>query len=131
VIIEYLEERYPEPPLLPTDPAARALARLAVEQFEKRLGDDYYAFRRGADGAEARLEARLDELDHMLEAQGHLTAGGYGLADIAYLPWIVRLRDLLEYPLDGREALEDWLARLSERPAVAAELGVVGSLPRS
>ena len=30
VIMEYLEERYPEPALLPADPAARALARLRI-----------------------------------------------------------------------------------------------------
>ena len=34
VINEYLEERYPEPALLPADPAARALARLAIYRFD-------------------------------------------------------------------------------------------------
>src|SRR6476646_4630349 len=47
VIMEYFEERYPEPALLPADPAARALARLRVHRFDDLLGDDYYAYRRG------------------------------------------------------------------------------------
>src|SRR5213592_1751378 len=47
VIMEYLEERYPEPALLPADPAERALARLAIDRFDDRFGDDYYAARRG------------------------------------------------------------------------------------
>src|SRR5581483_7695037 len=34
VIMEYLDERYPEPALLPADPAARALARLRVWRFD-------------------------------------------------------------------------------------------------
>ena len=38
VIGEYLEERYPEPPLLPDDPAERALARLLVFRFDDELG---------------------------------------------------------------------------------------------
>ena len=49
VIMEYLEERYPEPALLPADPAQRALERLRVFRFDDELGDDYYAFRRGDD----------------------------------------------------------------------------------
>src|SRR4029079_11457484 len=47
VIMEYLDERYPEPALLPADAAARALARMEVYRFDAQLGDDYYAYRRG------------------------------------------------------------------------------------
>src|SRR5437879_12788233 len=54
VIMEYLEERYPEPPLLPADPGDRAQVRLAIERFDDRFGDDYYAARRQAEGADAR-----------------------------------------------------------------------------
>ena len=58
VIMEYLEERYPSPALLPADLAARAAARLAVFRFDALLGDDYYAVRRGdPNELAARLEA--------------------------------------------------------------------------
>ena len=60
VIMEYLEERYPEPALLPADAAERALARLQVFRFDDLLGDDYYAARRGE---ENRLVQRLAELE--------------------------------------------------------------------
>ena len=39
VIDEYLEERYPDPPLLPDDPGERAAARLLVFRFDETLGD--------------------------------------------------------------------------------------------
>ena len=39
VIDEYLEERYPKPPLLPDDPGERAAARLLVFRFDETLGD--------------------------------------------------------------------------------------------
>ena len=36
VIMEYLEERYPEPPLWPADPAERAIGLLLVERFDQQ-----------------------------------------------------------------------------------------------
>ena len=68
VIMEYLEERYPEPALWPADPAERALGRLWLERFDDRLGRAYYAVRRGAEGAQEELAARLADLDRALEA---------------------------------------------------------------
>ena len=49
--MEYLEERYPEPALLPpTRRRARSSACASI-RFDDRLGDDYYAFRRGDENA--------------------------------------------------------------------------------
>ena len=115
VIMEYLEERYPEPALLPADAADRAAVRLAVHRFDDALGDDYYAFRRGEPN---RLEERLAALD---AGDGRL-----GFLEIAYLPWVLRARDLLGVPLPGH--VEAWVARLAERPSVAAEAELVRSL---
>jgi glutathione S-transferase len=125
VIMEYLEERFPEPALWPSDPAERALARLWIDRFDDRLGDDYYARRRGED---SELDRRLSELDSVLERQPFLTGREYGLADIGYLPWILRARSNLGVELELYEALSGWLERLEERPAVAAELDVLAAL---
>src|SRR3954462_13988726 len=55
VILEYLDERYPGPPLLPKGAAERAHARLAAARFDTVLGSAYYAFRRGEERARERL----------------------------------------------------------------------------
>ena len=123
VIMEYLEERYPEPPLWPADPAERALGRLRLERFDDRLGHAYYAARRG-DGRE-ELDARLAELELVVEAQPYLTGREYGLADIGYLPWI--LRSLERFSVELGPSLEDWLRRVAARPAVAAERELVAA----
>jgi glutathione S-transferase len=124
VIMEYLEERYPEPALWPADPAERALARLWLQRFDDRLGNAYYAARRG-DGRE-QLEARLADLERALEAQPWLSGREYGLADIGYVPWI--LRGLERFELELGPATADWLERCSARPAVAQERAVVSAL---
>jgi glutathione S-transferase len=127
VIDEYLEERYPEPPLWPDDPAERAFGRLLVFRFDQ-LSKPYYALRRGDEGARERVDAELAKLDAILQAQPFLSGRAYGLADIAYVPWILRGRDRMGIELDRFAALNDWLGRLAERPAIAAELDVVASL---
>jgi glutathione S-transferase len=115
VVMEYLEERYPEPALLPADPAARALERWRVHRFDDELGRDYYAFRRGERND---LHARLAELDPQQL--------GWGLAAIAYLPWVLRARDMLGVELP--EHVEAWVAECSKRESVQAELAIVAEL---
>ena len=52
VIIEYLDERFPHPPLMPVDPVTRAQFRLALFRIEK----DWYAI---AEEAEASNDGKL------------------------------------------------------------------------
>ena len=127
VIMEFLEERYPDPPLLPADPADRALVRLLIFR-DRDLTDPYYAFRRGEDGAEERFLAALAQLNVALSERPYLGGSEYGLADIAFVPWILRARDMLGVELGSFPALTDWLARLEQRPAIANEAGIVAAL---
>jgi glutathione S-transferase len=127
VIMEFLEERYPDPPLLPSDPADRAAVRLLVFRDDD-LTDPYYALRRGEDGAAEQFDAVLRRFEAMLAEQPYLGGAEYGLADIALVPWFLRARDMLGVDLDGFPALADWLARLEQRPAIAAEAGIVAAL---
>jgi glutathione S-transferase len=127
VINEYLEERWPEPPLWPADPAERALGRLLVHQFDE-LSRPYYALRREEEGARERLDAQLGSLDSLLERQPFLSGREFGLADVAYVPWILRVREQLDVSLDPFSAIEDWVERLRERRSVAAESELVATL---
>jgi glutathione S-transferase len=113
VIMAYLDERYPDTPLLPDDAVARSRARLLVHRFDDNLGDDYYAYRRGD---ENELMGKLDELE----------VGQSLFADIAYVPWVIRAKYMLGVELPAR--LERWLDELAQRPSVAAEIDIVKSL---
>ncbi len=127
VIDEYLNERYPEPPLLPADPAERALTRVLIFRFDD-LSKPYYRLRRGDEGARATLDIELAKLERLLEARPFLTGREFGLADIAYVPWILRARDRMDVELDAFPALRDWVEGLAERPSIAAEIDVVAAL---
>jgi stringent starvation protein A len=127
VIDEYLDERYPDPPLWPADPADRALGRLLVLRFDQ-LSKPYYAVRREEDGARERFDAVLAELDAVLQAQSFLSGREFGLADVAYVPWMLRARDRMEVDLERFPALAAWVGRLEQRSSIAAELDVVASL---
>ncbi len=127
VIDEYLNERYPEPPLWPDDPAERAVGRLLVFRFDD-FSAPYYALRRGEDGAQAAFEGELAVLDTLLEAMPFLSGRAFGLADIAYVPWVIRARDMLGIAFDPWPSLAAWVEQLAPRPSVAAELEIVARL---
>jgi glutathione S-transferase len=127
VIMEYLEERYPEPPLWPADPAERAAGRLLVERFDQ-LSRPYYALRRGDEDARDRLGDELAKLDAVLAGRPFLTGREFGIADAAYLPWILRAETMLGVDLDPYPALAEWVARAGDRPSVAAETALLAAL---
>jgi RNA polymerase-associated protein len=126
VIMEYLEERYPEPPLWPADPAERAAGRLLLERFDQ-LSRPYYALRRGDVDARERLDAELAGLDSLLAGRPFLTGHEFGLADAAYLPWILRAESMLGVDLDAHPAVADWAARAGARPSIAAETALLAA----
>jgi glutathione S-transferase len=113
VIMELLEETHPEPPLLPGGGVDRARARLLVHRFDSNLGHDYYAFRRGEPND---LAGKLERLE----------LGQSLWADIAYVPWLIRCRDMLGVELP--EHVATWLDHLERRPSVAAEVELVRGL---
>jgi len=127
VLMEYLEERFPEPPLLPTDPAARALVRLRLERFDEALGGVYYRVRRDRDSQPARdeLDEALTGLEKLLLGQPYLTGAEFGLADCGYLPWLLRAEGVLGAEVRAYAALASWPDRVEQRPAVAAELALL------
>lgn len=100
VICEYLDEAYPDRPLLPRDPRDRARARWFEEYADTRLGDIFiwglfyqkvvHPLVWGEPGDQERIVRTLNEdapaaLDYL---EGELPGGGFlfgdiGLADIA------------------------------------------------
>ncbi|CAN5246731.1 maleylacetoacetate isomerase [soil metagenome] len=133
IILEYLEDKFPTPPLLPRDPMARAQARMIedvcdtlYEAVNWGLGEISW-FKR-AEGAKAE-EMRATAARQTAELQAWLTEklGGhdwfngesFGWADLSVAPYVNRS---FHYGLgtpDG-SPLARWRLRIRERPSVAA-----------
>ena len=137
IIIEYLEDEYPEPPVLPTigSSALRARARLfedfADASFTPQVGQLMAEMAR-AEGErdQARLqrlhrliERALDYLNHELTGQQFL-AGDFSVADISFVPRILVLGDLGIEASANRPNVDAWIKRMLERPSIQSLQGV-------
>ena len=116
---EYLDERFPDPPMMPPDAEGRARVRALMRRFED-LSDAYYDARKDVPGG---IEAFLDELDwvdDLLAQQEYLAGDQYTLAEPGYWPWIVRA-GRVGVELDRYPAILAWCERLETRPEYAQE----------
>lgn len=127
-IMEYLEERFPSPPLLPENPEDRARVRLALDQFE-RFSRAYYGWRYHSRPAED-FDAQLRQLNESLGRDEYVAGKRYTLADIGYLPWILRAQHR-GVPIRRYASIIAWVERLSARPPVATEMETVERLPQT
>jgi glutathione S-transferase len=96
-ILEHLERRFPEPPLFPPDPAARATVELFIDWFNRAWKREpnliAAALERGAGDTDevarwsARLQRRLALFEDLLTGRDHLL-GAFGAADCAAWPFL-------------------------------------------
>ena len=123
IIDEYLEENYPEVPLMPKDPAHKARVRIWMDYSNTRLHAAAHEISRGKDPekAQEKLKDYLTALE--LEMAGReYVAGDYSLADITLIPFFVR-RQRYRFEIDDRlPNLKSWMERVLARPAVQSTL---------
>ena len=132
VILEYIEERWPEPSLLPADPLARAYARMTEEvcdtQYEAvNWGFGEVLWFRRAEGSLAETlrsaatrdtQALQQWLTERLGRADWFGGDSFGWADTAAAPMVNRS---VHYGLgpDPNSPLGRWMDRLRQRAAVA------------
>ncbi len=134
LIFEYLEEAYPEPPLLPRDPKDRARCRMlelfgdeillpAVRPIMHRSVPPTSAEQRhqeeeAGQRGEAVLLDHYGTLEDRIGAAGYLS-GAFSIADIGVFMAVTFSLRLKGPRLDGHPKLAAWYARVAGRPAVA------------
>jgi RNA polymerase-associated protein len=94
VVCEYLDERYPHPPLMPIDPQSRARLRVAAVRIEKDWLPEVDTIRAGGRPAEAarkRLREQLLSTLPLFKASKFFLNPEMSLADCLVAPVIWRL----------------------------------------
>ncbi|MEQ9639352.1 MAG: glutathione S-transferase family protein [Alphaproteobacteria bacterium] len=138
IILEYLEDRYPETPLRPADAAGRARARMIEEvcdsQFEAvNWGlNEIIGFKRADGDLAARILARASaeaaQLQGWLEGQlggaDWFNGATFGYGDIAVWPYVQTASIFKRGPAEG-SALAAWHGRMAERASVQRTIAEV------
>lgn len=119
VIIEYLDERFPHPPLMPVDPVTRAQFRLALFRIET----DWYSLAEEADATEGRLGAKSKKLlresilqsAELFGAKPYFLSDEFSLVDASIAPILWRLPVYGIELGDKSEAVEGYMQRVFSR----------------
>ncbi|MGD2137531.1 MAG: glutathione S-transferase N-terminal domain-containing protein [Gammaproteobacteria bacterium] len=110
-IMEYLDERFPHPPLMPVDPVSRARTRLALYRIEQDWYELIPALESKGEKTSARARRQLrDSLTASAEvfsAKPFFLSDELSLIDASIVPILWRLpRYRVELPVQGRPVLE-------------------------
>ena len=141
-ILRYLEEKWPDPPLFPREPARRAeldvfldwfngVWKVAPNAIEEELEGESPDERR-IEELSGRMRASLELFEALLDGRSHLFGEEFSAADCAAFPFLkfAKLRDrgddelfhrILEDNLQldgGYPRLSEWIDRVNERPRV-------------
>jgi stringent starvation protein A len=120
VIIEYLDERFPHPPLMPVDPVTRAQFRLALFRIETdwyRLAEEFEADgeRKLSSKSKKMLRESIMASADLFSAKQFFLSEEFSLVDCTIAPVLWRL-PIYGIDLGSRaSSVEDYMKRVFER----------------
>jgi glutathione S-transferase len=133
IINEYLDEVYPDTPLMPADPYQRALSRLLIDYCNTQFSTNHYRLlmeqrpdrRQGAEAAVLADWRWLDAFLMRINPDGDYAWDKFGMADLSYAPFFQRFvlnTYFWDFKLPEGELrrVRRWQEALREHPAVRA-----------
>lgn len=122
VIIEYLDERFPHPPLMPVDPVTRAQFRLALFRIETdwyQIADQFETDldKKNAAKGKRMLKESILASAEVFAAQKFFLSNEFSLVDCSIAPVLWRLP---HYGIDisgQSEAVDSYMERVFSRPS--------------
>jgi RNA polymerase-associated protein len=129
VVMEYLDERFPHPPLLPVYPVQRALSRLWITRVEKEWSSRLDILMAGK-GRETILTKARKELRESIIAIAPIFAEKpffmneeFSLVDCCVAPILWRLKEVdIALPEKSTRPLHKYMQTMFERDAFRASL---------
>ena len=119
VIMEYLDERFPHPPLMPVDPVIRAKTRMVLHYIEKDLygllDDLKSSGEKKSSAAKAKLEENLMFSLNFLQGSKFFLNDDFSIIDCSIAPILWRLPEYgIKLPKSGKPILK-YADRIFER----------------
>lgn len=126
IIAEYLDERFPHPPLLPVYPISRAKNRQMIYRIEQ---DWYPLLRRIETGkqseAQKLLRESLEGLSPLFSIRPYFLSDEFTLVDCCISPLLWRLSQLSTPISMSTPAIDRYQERIFTRPAFKASLSEI------
>ncbi len=129
VMMEYLDERFPHPPLLPVYPVARALSRQFMHRIERDWSSQLDTIisnpdSSAADKARKELSDSLCSIAPIFTDLPYFMSEEFTLVDCCLAPILWRLDSLgIKLPANRQvKPLHDYMKRLFERPSFVESL---------
>lgn len=133
-ICEYIEERFPDPPLLPRDPAGRhevrrlvgwfddkfhkeVTSKLLYERVNKKITKEGYPDSGNVKAGAKAIKFHLDYMTSLLDERRWLAGNELTLADFAAASHLSALDYISDVDWNRTETVRDWYAKIKSRPA--------------
>ena len=126
VLIEYLDERFPHPPLMPVDPVSRAKSRLALFRIESDwfslLGDIERGTEKRKTLAKKALSESLINSAEVFSAMPYFLSNEFSLLDCSIAPILWRLPYYgIELPANAKP-ITRYMKKVFSRPSFQTSL---------
>ncbi len=125
IMKEYLDERFPHPPLMPVDPVARARTRLALYRVERdwySLVNEIEARSDKADEAKKILQELVIASAEIFSAKPYFLSEDFSLADATIAPILWRLEHYgIELPA-STQPVQDYMKTIFDRSSFIESL---------
>ncbi|WP_032092664.1 MULTISPECIES: stringent starvation protein SspA [Pasteurellaceae] len=128
IIMEYLDERFPHPPLMPVYPVARGKSRLLMMRIEQ---DWYPVLVKAENGSDAERATALKQLKEEILAiapifnqTAYFMSEEFSLVDCYIAPLLWRMQQLgVEFTGAGSKAVKAYIERVSQRDSFLQSVG--------
>lgn len=126
IVMEYLDERFPHPPLMPVYPVARAQSRLMMHRIKRdwySLVDTITLGGSKSEAARKQLSEELTAIAPIFAEAPYFMSEEFSLVDCCLAPLFWRLPDLgIELTGNGSKELRLYMQRVFERESFQASL---------
>lgn len=131
---EFLEEKYPEPPLLPKDPQARhevrrlvawfddkfhseVTSKLLYERVNKKITKEGYPDSKNVKTGSKAIKFHIEYMGWLLDERRWLAGSELSLADFAAAAHLSSLDYISDVDWNLNTTVRDWYAKIKSRPA--------------